>query len=41
MREMSMMVGALLGLVVLGEPVGPRRLGGCALLIGGVILLAA
>lgn len=41
MREMSMMVGALMGLVVLREPVGPWRLAGCAVLIGGVILLGA
>ena len=41
MREMSMMVGALMGLLILREPVGPRRLAGCAVLIGGVILLAA
>lgn len=40
-REMSMMAGALLGLLVLGEPVGRTRLAGCALLMGGVILLTA
>lgn len=39
MREMSMMVGALMGMLILREPVGPRRLAGCAVLIGGVILL--
>jgi len=38
-REMSMMVGALLGMVVLHEKVGPGRLLGCLILIGGVILL--
>ncbi|HEX2553316.1 MAG TPA: DMT family transporter [Microvirga sp.] len=38
-REMSMMVGALLGMVVLREPVGTWRLAGCAVLIGGVMLL--
>ena len=38
-REMSMMVGALLGLIVLREPVGVARLGGCALLVTGVVLL--
>ncbi|WP_029353542.1 DMT family transporter [Bosea sp. 117] len=40
MREMSMMVGALLGLLILKEPVGPWRLAGCAVLIAGVLLLA-
>ena len=39
-REMSMMVGALFGLIFLGEQVGKWRLTGCAVLIGGVILLA-
>ncbi|HRO12143.1 DMT family transporter [Amaricoccus sp.] len=39
MREMSMMVGALLGLLVLREPVGPARLAGCAVLVAGVLLL--
>lgn len=38
-REMSMMVGALLGLIILREKVGPARLLGCAILVGGVILL--
>lgn len=41
MREMSMMVGALMGMVVLREPVGVWRLVGCAILIGGVVLLSA
>lgn len=40
LREMSMMVGALMGLVVLRERVGPGRLAGCAVLIAGVILLS-
>lgn len=40
MREMSMMVGALMGMFILRETVGPWRLAGCAVLIGGVILLA-
>ncbi|HEY5817398.1 MAG TPA: DMT family transporter [Mesorhizobium sp.] len=40
MREMSMMIGALLGMVVLRETVGPWRLLGCAILIAGVILLS-
>jgi drug/metabolite transporter (DMT)-like permease len=38
-REMSMMIGALLGLLVLREAVGPWRLAGCALMVGGVVLL--
>jgi drug/metabolite transporter (DMT)-like permease len=38
-REMSMMVGALLGMVVLREPLEPWRLGGCAVMILGVVLL--
>lgn len=38
-REMSMMVGALMGMFFLGEKVGPGRLLGCAILIAGVILL--
>jgi drug/metabolite transporter (DMT)-like permease len=41
MREMSMMVGALFGMIVLREPVGLRRLLGCAVLIGGVVMLGA
>jgi drug/metabolite transporter (DMT)-like permease len=40
MREMSMMVGALMGMIVLREPVGPWRLAGCAVLVGGVVLLS-
>lgn len=39
-REMSMMVGALLGMIVLRERVTPVRLAGCALIVGGVVLLA-
>lgn len=38
-REMSMMVGALMGMFFLREKVGPGRLLGCAVLIAGVILL--
>lgn len=38
-REMSMMVGALMGMIILREKVGPGRLLGCAILIAGVILL--
>jgi drug/metabolite transporter (DMT)-like permease len=41
MREMSMMVGALMGLAILGERVGPARLAGCAVLLGGVVSLGA
>ncbi|MCC7049172.1 MAG: EamA family transporter [Alphaproteobacteria bacterium] len=40
MREMSMMVGALMGMVILREKVGPWRLAGCGVLIAGVILLS-
>ena len=40
-REMSMMVGALLGMLVLRERVGAWRLAGCGLLIAGVVLLSA
>lgn len=41
MREMSMMVGALLGMAVLKEAVGRWRLVGCAVLVVGVVLLSA
>ncbi len=41
LREMSMMVGVLLGLLLLRERVGPWRLGGSAVLLGGVLLLGA
>lgn len=41
MREMSMMVGALMGMLVLREKVGRWRLIGCGVLIAGVILLSA
>ena len=40
MREMSMMLGALMGMLILREAVGPWRLIGCAVLIAGVILLS-
>lgn len=40
-REMSMMAGALFGMVFLGERVGPVRLAGCAVMVVGVALLAA
>ncbi len=39
MREMSMMVGALLGMLVLRERVTAARLAGCAVLMTGVVLL--
>ena len=35
MREMSMMVGALMGMLILREQVGPWRLAGVILLSGG------
>lgn len=41
MREMSMMIGTLMGMVILREAVGPWRLLGCAVLVGGVILLSS
>jgi drug/metabolite transporter (DMT)-like permease len=41
MREMSMMAGALMGMLILRETVGPWRLAGCAVLIGGVVILSA
>ncbi len=41
MREMSMMVGALMGMVILREKVGRWRLAGCAVLAAGVVLLSA
>ena len=40
-REMSMMVGALFGMLILGERVTAWRVTGCAILIGGVILLGS
>ncbi len=41
MREMSMMAGALMGMLILRETVGPWRLAGYAVLIGGVVILSA
>lgn len=41
MREMSMMVGTLMGMLILREAVGLWRLVGCGVLIVGVILLSA
>jgi drug/metabolite transporter (DMT)-like permease len=40
-REMSMMVGALFGMLILRERVGPWRVIGCAVLIIGVVMLSA
>ena len=39
MREMSMMVGAVFGMLILREPVGVWRLAGCLILVTGVVLL--
>ena len=39
-REMSMMAGALFGMIFLGEAVGRWRLAGCLLLVVGVVLLS-
>lgn len=39
MRELSMMLVALFGMVLLGEKVGAARLAGCATMIAGVVLL--
>lgn len=38
-REMSMMVGALFGMLILREKVGRWRLIGCAILVAGVVML--
>jgi drug/metabolite transporter (DMT)-like permease len=40
-REMSMMVGALFGMLILGERANGWRIIGCAILILGVVLLGA
>ena len=40
-REMSMMVGAMFGMLILRERVNGWRLIGCAILILGVVLLGA
>lgn len=40
MREMSMMLGVLMGMLILREAVGPSRLAGCAAIILGAILLS-
>ena len=39
-REMSMMIGAVLGMLVLGEKLTAARLAGCALIVSGVVMLA-
>ncbi|MBN8631612.1 MAG: EamA family transporter [Rhodobacterales bacterium] len=41
LREMSMMVGALMGMLILREPVGLWRLAGCGVLVMGAVLLSA
>jgi drug/metabolite transporter (DMT)-like permease len=41
MREMSMMVGAIMGMVILREEVTRWRLIGCAVMIAGVVALAS
>jgi drug/metabolite transporter (DMT)-like permease len=40
-REMSMMIGALFGMLVLREAVGVWRLAGCLVLVAGVVLLGS
>ena len=40
-REMSMMVGAMFGMVLLSEPVNAWRIAGCLALVLGVVLLGA
>ncbi|WP_126175269.1 DMT family transporter [Tsuneonella rigui] len=39
MRELSMMLVAVLGMLLLGEKVSAARLAGCATMVGGVVLL--
>jgi len=41
MREMSMMIGAVMGMVILRESVGLWRIVGCAVLVLGVVLLTS
>ena len=41
MREMSMMLVALFGMVLLDEPVGPGRVAGCGAVVLGAVLLAS
>ncbi|HKU08976.1 MAG TPA: DMT family transporter [Bradyrhizobium sp.] len=40
-REMSMMIGAIFGMLILREPVNIWRVVGCATIIAGVVLLGA
>jgi uncharacterized membrane protein len=40
-REMSMMIGAMFGMLILREPVNPWRIAGCLILVAGVALLGA
>ena len=40
-REMSMMVGAMFGMIILRETVSAWRVVGCLTLLLGVVLLAA
>jgi drug/metabolite transporter (DMT)-like permease len=40
-REMSMMIGAIFGMMILREPVNAWRVAGCATIIAGVVLLGA
>jgi drug/metabolite transporter (DMT)-like permease len=40
-REMSMMIGAIFGMLILREPVNIWRVAGCATIIAGVVLLGA
>lgn len=41
MREMSIMIGAVMGMVILRESVGLWRIVGCAVLVLGVVLLTS
>jgi drug/metabolite transporter (DMT)-like permease len=38
---MSMMIGAIFGMMILREPVNAWRLAGCVTIIAGVVLLGA
>ena len=40
-REMSMMIGAIFGMMILRERVNVWRVAGCAAIIAGVVLLGA
>lgn len=41
LREMSMMMGTIAGFFILKEKASPARMVGCAVIIGGVVLLTA